>query len=71
VIVGARDIVLVHTGHVSWKLGLAPGSPDARSRSEPCISRPTAPPTVPITVSSSWRRCLSWARAVRRSTQSS
>src|SRR6478752_9633458 len=26
--VGAGDIVLVRTGQVGWKLGLAPGSPD-------------------------------------------
>ena len=38
VTVGAGDIVLVHTGHVGWKLGLAPGSPEATNRSEPGIS---------------------------------
>jgi len=37
------DIVLVHTGHVGWKLGLAPGSPDAVTRSEPGISTSAIP----------------------------
>jgi kynurenine formamidase len=36
--VGAGDIVLVHTGHISWKLGLAPNDAAASSRSEPGIS---------------------------------
>ena len=41
--VGPGDIVLVHTGHVGWKLGLAPGSPDAVNRSEPGISTRAIP----------------------------
>jgi kynurenine formamidase len=41
--VGAGDIVLVHTGHVGWKLGLAPGSPEATTRSEPGISTRAIP----------------------------
>ena len=43
VTVGAGDILLVHTGHVGWKLGLAPGSPDALTRSEPGISTRAIP----------------------------
>jgi len=43
VTVGAGDIVLVHTGHVGWKLGLAPGSPEATNRSEPGISTRAIP----------------------------
>ena len=43
VTVGAGDIVLVHTGHVGWKLALAPGSPDAANRSEPGISTRAIP----------------------------
>ena len=35
--------MLVHTGHVGWKLGLAPGSPDAVTRSEPGISTRAIP----------------------------
>jgi kynurenine formamidase len=38
VAVGPGDIVLVHTGHISWKMGLRRGDPDARSRNEPGIS---------------------------------
>lgn len=41
--VGPGDIVLVHTGHVGWKLGLAPGSPEAANRSEPGISTRAIP----------------------------
>ena len=41
--VGPGDIVLVHTGHVGWKLGLAAGSPDALTRSEPGISTRAIP----------------------------
>src|SRR5579862_1990491 len=41
--VGAGDIVLVHTGHVGWKLGLAAGSADALTRSEPGISTRAIP----------------------------
>jgi len=37
------DIVLVHTGHVGWKLGLTPGSADALMRSEPGISTRAIP----------------------------
>jgi kynurenine formamidase len=37
VAIGAGDIVLVHTGHISWKLGLAPTDAAARSRHEPGI----------------------------------
>jgi kynurenine formamidase len=36
--VAAGDIVLVHTGHLNWKMGLDRGSADARSRSEPGIA---------------------------------
>lgn len=36
--VGAGDVVLVHTGHISWKIGLAADDPAARSRHEPGIS---------------------------------
>jgi kynurenine formamidase len=43
VTIGAGDIVLVHTGHVGWKLGLTPGSPDAANRSEPGISTRAIP----------------------------
>ena len=43
VTVGPGDIVLVHTGHVGWKLGLTPGSPEATSRSEPGISTRAIP----------------------------
>jgi kynurenine formamidase len=41
--VGAGDIVLVHTGHVGWKLGLAPNAPEAVSRHEPGISTRAIP----------------------------
>jgi kynurenine formamidase len=41
--VGPGDIVLVHTGHVGWKLGLPPGSPDATDRREPGISTRAIP----------------------------
>jgi len=37
------DIVLVHTGHVGWKLGLPAGSPEATNRSEPGISTRAIP----------------------------
>lgn len=37
------DIVLVHTGHLGWKLTLAPGSAEAASRSEPGISTRAIP----------------------------
>ena len=43
VTVGAGDIVLVHTGHVGWKLGLPAGSADAANRSEPGISTRAIP----------------------------
>jgi kynurenine formamidase len=43
VTVGAGDIVLVHTGHVGWKLGLETGSPEAAMRSEPGISTRAIP----------------------------
>jgi len=43
VTVGAGDILLVHTGHVGWKLGLTPGSPEAITRSEPGISTRAIP----------------------------
>ena len=36
--VGAGDIVLVHTGHISWKIGLSPDDPAAGNRHEPGIS---------------------------------
>src|SRR5689334_17997047 len=36
--VGPGDIVLVHTGHIAWKIGLALTDPLARSRHEPGIS---------------------------------
>jgi kynurenine formamidase len=38
VAVGAGDIVLVRTGHLGWKMGLAPTDPDTRSRHEPGIA---------------------------------
>jgi kynurenine formamidase len=41
--VGAGDIVLVRTGHVGWKLGLAPNAPEAASRHEPGISTRAIP----------------------------
>jgi kynurenine formamidase len=41
--VGAGDIVLVRTGHVGWKLGLAPDAPEAASRHEPGISTGAIP----------------------------
>jgi kynurenine formamidase len=41
--VNAGDIVLVRTGHVGWKLGLTPGSPEANTRSEPGISTRAIP----------------------------
>ena len=37
------DIVLVRTGHVGWKLGLAPTDPAAASRHEPGISTRAIP----------------------------
>jgi kynurenine formamidase len=40
---GAGDIVLVHTGHVGWKLGLAPDAPEATRRAEPGISTRAIP----------------------------
>jgi kynurenine formamidase len=43
VTVGPGDIVLVHTGHVGWKLGLAPDAPEAASRTEPGISTRAIP----------------------------
>ncbi|MDQ1532423.1 MAG: hypothetical protein QOF28_184, partial [Actinomycetota bacterium] len=36
--VGAGDVVLVHTGHIGWKIGLPADDPAARSRHEPGIS---------------------------------
>ena len=36
--VGAGDIVLVRTGHLGWKMGLAATDPAARSRHEPGIA---------------------------------
>jgi kynurenine formamidase len=41
--VGPGDIVLVHTGHLGWKLGLAAGSLEATNRSEPGISTRAIP----------------------------
>jgi kynurenine formamidase len=41
--VGPGDIVLVHTGHVGWKLGLPARSPEATNRSEPGISTRAIP----------------------------
>jgi kynurenine formamidase len=38
VTVGAGDIVLVHTGHISWKMGLDRSDPGAHDRTEPGIS---------------------------------
>jgi kynurenine formamidase len=43
VTVGPGDIVLVHTGHLGWKMGLAAGSPEAVMRSEPGISTRAIP----------------------------
>ena len=40
---GPGDIVLVHTGHLGWKMGLTAGSPDATMRSEPGISTRAIP----------------------------
>lgn len=36
--IGAGDIVLVHTGHINWKISLQRSDPAARSRDEPGIS---------------------------------
>jgi kynurenine formamidase len=36
--VDAGDVVLVHTGHISWKTGLSADDPAARNRHEPGIS---------------------------------
>ncbi len=41
--VGAGDIVLVHTGHLGWKLQQGTGSPGAQTRSEPGISTRAIP----------------------------
>jgi kynurenine formamidase len=41
--VGAGDILLVRTGHVGWKIGLAPDDPAATSRHEPGISTRAIP----------------------------
>jgi kynurenine formamidase len=43
VAVGPGDIVLVHTGHISWKLALAPTDPAARNRHEPGIGMGAIP----------------------------
>jgi kynurenine formamidase len=43
VTVGAGDILLVRTGHVGWKIGLAPDDPAASSRQEPGISTRAIP----------------------------
>ncbi len=41
--VGAGDIVLVHTGHINWKISLEPNDPAARSRHEPGIALAAIP----------------------------
>lgn len=43
VAIGSGDIVLVRTGHIGWKLGLAAGDPGASSRHEPGISTRAIP----------------------------
>ena len=43
VTVGPGDIVLVHTGHLGWKMTREAGSPEATMRSEPGISTRAIP----------------------------
>ncbi len=43
IIPAAGDIVLVRTGHLGWKLGLAPDDANARTRHEPGISTRAIP----------------------------
>jgi len=43
VAIEAGDVVLVRTGHLGWKLGLAPDDPAAASRHEPGISTRAIP----------------------------